>query len=110
MGGCQVRCFWTQRSYALGTFTDLAGATVGGCRWWRAEADSVGVVQWVEATKSREVKRDRPDGRCSAFVVGGENWWWSEELLGGGWLWWWVGGGEGIWEREGQEHLWEGGK
>jgi hypothetical protein len=36
--------------------------------------------------------RDRPDGRRSAFVVGGGNWRWSEVLLGGGWLWWWVAG------------------
>jgi hypothetical protein len=76
------------------------GKLIGGgdsdCRWEAAICES----------KSREVERDRPDGRRSAFVVGGGNWWWSEALLGGGRLWWWVAGEFG--RERGREHLWEG--
>jgi hypothetical protein len=68
--------------------------------WW------VGIVRWAEATKPREVERDRPDGgrrHC---------WWWTEALavatllgfcpalLG------WERGREKLWERE-REGKWK---
>ena len=78
---------WMDSGWRGGHHLSLLWADSG----WRG-----GVVYvWLEGW---EVETDRPDGWRSAFVVGGQNWRRCLVVAGcdGG-----VGGGRGIWEREG---------